>query len=237
MKFCHKILLYTDYNLNEILNNGIDPHKITVINNTINEIPHIKAAKSVTANQLNLVTQQTRASKHTLLFIGRLTRAKRPDLLIPIAKKLLGVFPDLRLIVIGDGEEKNTLEAKIHKNGLERNIFLLGAITDPKQLAPYMKSADFSILPGAVGLSIVHSFIYGLPFVTLKDAPHGPEIAYLKSGENGYFAEDITDLSNWLIRSFNNPEQIKIMKKNCELLIQKQVTLENMIKNFINALQ
>jgi len=46
------------------------------------------------------------------------------------------------------------------------------------------------LCPGGVGLGILDAFTAGIPIVTTNCPGHGPEIAYLRSGENGLMTED-----------------------------------------------
>ncbi len=235
LKRCHKILLYTKFNLEELLKRGINQDRIIILNNAINEIPHQRALNEVTKEKIREIERKTKKSQHTLLFIGRLTKNKRVDLVLQLSMHLKNIFSDLRVFIIGDGHEKQKLESMKQKMGLDDYVFFGGSINDPKKLAPYFKSADFSILPGAVGLSVVTSFAYGVPFLTLKNANHNPEFAYIKNGYNGYVANNLEDMIKWLINNFNNPTKIANMKQNCLDFIKSSVNFENMINQFIKA--
>ncbi|MBW2351033.1 MAG: glycosyltransferase, partial [Deltaproteobacteria bacterium] len=237
MQNCHRILIYNKYNRDELIQWGIDPDKIIILNNTINEIPHQQALDNVTAEAIAIVEQKTRESSHSLMLIGRLTPMKRIDLLLEMSKKLAAVYSDLRVFIIGDGSERSSLEADAQAMGLADNVFLLGAIHDPVSLAPYMKLTDFFVLPGAVGLSLVHSMVCGVPFVTLQNSPHGPEVAYLRNNYNGYAAANMDDMVNWLIDCFEHPEKIVTMKNNCLTMIKNEINMDGMVSHFVSVFQ
>ena len=42
-----------------------------------------------------------------------------------------------------------------------------------------------ALLPGAVGLGVLDSFAFDVPLVTVDLPYHGPEIDYVRDGENG----------------------------------------------------
>ncbi|MBW1938538.1 MAG: glycosyltransferase [Deltaproteobacteria bacterium] len=237
MKYSHKILIYNKYNLDELIQWGIDPGKIIILNNTINELPHQQALDNVTAEEIAIVERKTRKSSHSLMLIGRLTPMKRIDLFLEASKKLTAVYPDLRVFIIGDGSDRSRLEVDAQAMGLADNVFFLGAIHDPVSLAPYMKLTDFFVLPGAVGLSFVHSMVSGVPFVTLQDSPHGPEVAYLRNNYNGYAAANMDDMVNWLIDCFEHPEKIVTMKNNCLTMIKNEINMDGMVSHFVSAFQ
>lgn len=235
MKRVYKILLYTEYNLDELLQRGIDQDKVIILNNTINEIPHQHHLNLVTAEMIEIAEKQTRKSDHSLMFIGRLIPAKKADLLLEVVSKLMVFYADLRLLIIGDGEERSRLEKEVQTLGLANHVFFLGTINDPASLAPYMKLTDFNILPGAVGLSLVHSMICGIPFVTLRDSPHSPEIAYLKNNYNGYMATDVDDMVDWLHDCFEHTAKISAMKNNCRTMIKNEINMAGMVSRFAGA--
>ena len=60
------------------------------------------------------------------LSIGRLTEQKNFSFLIKMFSKHNKNFKINKLLIIGDGEEKNNLQELIKKNNMEKNIFLLG---------------------------------------------------------------------------------------------------------------
>jgi glycosyltransferase involved in cell wall biosynthesis len=130
-----------------------------------------------------------------LLFIGRLVPSKRLDLLLEYYRALKAEIPDLRLTIIGDGPEANRVRKAAASNA---DIRWCGALVDEEDIAGEMKKAHLVFIPGESGLSIVHAFAYGKPYVTcdLPECAHGPELAYLRDGENGLlvsgnFAENV----------------------------------------------
>ena len=60
-----------------------------------------------------------------ILSIGRLTKQKNFSFLIKMFSKHYKNFKTNKLLIIGDGEEKNKLLNIIKKNKMENNIFLL----------------------------------------------------------------------------------------------------------------
>jgi len=56
-------------------------------------------------------------------------------------------------------------------------------------VARFFSLAQVFLLPGAVGLAVVDSFVFGTPLVTTTAGHHGPEIAYLEPGVNGVIVE------------------------------------------------
>jgi glycosyltransferase involved in cell wall biosynthesis len=125
-------------------------------------------------------------------FIGRLLADKQVDYLIDVYELIKKIRSDTGLLIIGDGPEKNYLEKYVSKKGL-KDIHFLGGIADWEQSGQYLYVSDVMVMPGYVGLSVNHSFCFGLPVITQmsdKDGPfHSPEIEYIIDGETGFICQ------------------------------------------------
>ncbi len=96
---------------------------------------------------------------------GRLTKQKNFLFLCRCFKNILEKFPNEKLLIAGDGEERKRIEKFIKNNNLEKNIYLLGHIDD---IFPFFKNCKGFILsslwedPGFVLIesAIMRSFIF-----------------------------------------------------------------------------
>ena len=106
-----------------------------------------------------------RRSKAELVAIGRLAAQKGFDRLIE-ACELLKQDQDFHLRILGEGPERQRLEAQIRDAGLQNHIELLGHQKNPY---PYLKAADLLVCSSRYeGLSTVvtEALILGKPVVT-----------------------------------------------------------------------
>lgn len=78
-----------------------------------------------------------------VLTVGRLSKEKGQDLLIPVAAKLMKHF-NIRCYCIGEGSARSEYEALIKKYGVENHFFLLGKKINPY---PFMKECDLYVQP------------------------------------------------------------------------------------------
>ena len=83
-----------------------------------------------------------------LLGVGALIPLKQFDLFIEIAAALKKCFPELRMVLCGEGEEKEKLVGLIKQFQLENNIILTGAIKRNKVIN-YMSRAKILLHPSA----------------------------------------------------------------------------------------
>ena len=174
-----------------------------------------------------------------LAYIGRLIAAKGTD-------RLLDVFGALRakrtahLLVVGDGPERQAMEARIAREAIA-DVHFLGALPAWADSAPYLYAADLMLMPGYLGLAVNHAFAFGLPVVS-KAAPdptirfHSPEIAYVQPGENGLLApsDDPVTLLDAVERVLADRAQFS---QNAYAYARSHLTLEQMVDGLEAAIR
>ena len=76
--------------------------------------------------------------------IGRLTEQKGPAYLLRAIQKVQREFPEIRVLLIGDGELRGRLETQVKVLGIESNVIFAGYRKDALQL---LAGFDFFVLP------------------------------------------------------------------------------------------
>jgi glycosyltransferase involved in cell wall biosynthesis len=127
-----------------------------------------------------------------IVFVGRLSGDKRPDLLARIVRALQDdIKGQFVCAVLGDGPERPSLEYLVRSLKIESSIKLLGRVSD-SELHDYMAAADIFLLPSAVegisvaifeamamGLAPVAARVGGQSELVTSDCgtliPHGPD--------------------------------------------------------------
>lgn len=175
--------------------NGFKEHRVFVALNAIDQAPIQQARCTWLGRHADL--QALRAGHRlvpgqTILFVSRLHASNRLDLLLEATARLVSHLPDLRVVIIGEGEPEGTrLRALAARLALTKHILFPGAIYDEDRLAPWFLCSDVFCYPLNIGLSLLHAFGYGLPVVTSNAvAKQNPEIEALRHGENGLFYQD-----------------------------------------------
>lgn len=111
----------------------------------------------------------------TLLAVARLVRQKGLDVLIRAMRRIAEAIPDARLLIAGEGPEREALEALARDLQLERKVSLLGHRDDVQQL---MRHAWLLVHPArweGFGLVLLEAMKAGLPVVA-TDVSAIPEI-------------------------------------------------------------
>lgn len=114
------------------------------------------------------IEKNLKSDKFKLISVGRLTPIKGYDRLLKCIKKLKDDGLEFELWIVGDGNEKSTLEKYIIENNLGNIVKLLGFQDNPYK---YIKECNVFICSSlAEGFSTVvaEAIILGKPIVTTK---------------------------------------------------------------------
>ena len=111
------------------------------------------------------IYQEGKDRENVILYVGRLVDIeKKPIRMIKIWEKLYRKYPDWRLIIVGDGEEREKMERYTSRRGIER-VFFEGQQTEVDK---YYKKASFICLTSQFegwGMSLTEGMSFGcIPF-------------------------------------------------------------------------
>ncbi len=81
----------------------------------------------------------------TVLFVGRLTRQKGIGFLLRAAARVLQKQPDVRFVLVGDGEERAAMIELSASLGIARRVFFAGSVDDAARDRAY-RNADVFVL-------------------------------------------------------------------------------------------
>ena len=113
--------------------------------------------------------------------LGRLTEQKRYDLLV---RALPGV-PHARLVLVGDGPERASLERLAHELDVAERLTITGWVDEARS---HLQGFDIFALPSAwegMPLSIIEAMHAGLPVIATEVGSVGEVVT---DGETGYLA-------------------------------------------------
>lgn len=179
------IVFYSDYPIKKYVENGFERKRLFVAPNTV----------EVAMKVFNPIEK-----RNSILFIGTLYFEKGLVALLENYRQAYlidhRIYP---LIIIGDGKERLQIENWIEDNNLGDKIFLKGAIYNENILSEYFNEAVVCISPNQAGLSVLKSFGYGVPYITMQDAITGGERLNIKHNNNGVLYENESDLKDILL--------------------------------------
>ena len=119
----------------------------------------------------------TLPSGRHLLFIGRLEERKGFPVAVAAFAQLAGLYPDLRLLVVGDGSERDAVDDL--EPAARSRVEMLGRVDDDR-LASYLRGATLYLGPAlggeSFGIVLAEAMAAGLPIVA-SDIPGYRDVA------------------------------------------------------------
>ncbi len=223
-----------------------DNKKIFVAQNTLDTPTLLKIRDKLDKIGKKEVKKQLGFTKrYDLIYMGRLLKEKEPDRLIDVYKIISKKIDSIELHIVGNGPMMGELKAKTRKlKDEDRNLKIRfwGAITDDEVTAKMLYASDLMVMPGYLGLSIVHSFCFHCPVVSQKQGVngpfHSPEIEYVIDGKTGFLTpyDNNKLMAEIIIDYLLDEAKSKEMKQKTKKMIEKVCSLDNMIRGFSEAI-
>ena len=154
-----------------------------------------------------------------LVFVGRLTKVKHLDLALETLKVLSNGGNFYNLTMIGTGEEQEELRNLAKELAVDDSVWFYGPCYDEEQLGHLIYNADLCVSPGNVGLTAMHSMVFGTPVLTHNDfARQMPEFESIKEGETGGFfiRDNVNSLADRIVAWFSAEDYNRDrIRQNC----------------------
>jgi glycosyltransferase involved in cell wall biosynthesis len=238
-KMADGVLLYTQSVASQLIKDyGFRSERVFVAQNAIDQAPIHAARQRWSRCEQELADFQVAHGidpTKTLLFISRLEKTNRVDMLLHATAVLKNDFPSIKTLIVGEGSQRAQLQDLSRSLGIERHVIFTGAIYDEMQVAPWMMSATLFCYPVNVGLSLLHAFGYGLPAVTSDDRrAQNPEIEAFVPNENGleFRKGEITHLVEQCARILGNSELRSVLSASAIRTARQRYSLDQMVAGF-----
>jgi len=183
-----------------VISNGIE------LNNYTNEPP----------------VQNVGGSEKRILFVGRLHPIKGVQYLLQAMQIVHAEMPDVRLILVGDGEEREYLESLTDRLEIRGCVEFAGRVPHEK-IQGYLGQADVFVLPSlSEGFPnvILEAMAWGLPIVASRVGGI-PDI--MMNNTNGFLVEvkDTDDMANKIILLLQENALREKISDNNKLQVKK----------------
>jgi len=177
---------YTSLSVELVRRNGFALERITNVENAIDTRALTTDCSSVTHAELDAARRRLRLQGARVgIFMGSLYEQKRLPFLLESGARIAQRVPGFTLLVLGDGPQRPLIEEAMRTRPWLRHL----GMQKGRDKALALRLAEVMLNPGMVGLGILDAFAAGLPLVTTDCRIHSPEIAYLRSNENGIMTE------------------------------------------------
>lgn len=121
---------------------GIDPNKIRIVHNGIEQIPESSGEGGSNSKILALKNE----GYSMVLFLGRITVQKGPDYFLKAAKKVLELEPKTIFVLAGSGDMEGQMIRQAAETGIGDKVFFTGFVRGDERSCLF-RSADLFVMP------------------------------------------------------------------------------------------
>lgn len=214
MKLLTGAFIYNERSTRLMIERGVPVHKLRTIYNSLDYDAQLPIRKSLKASPL--YQSHFGNSNKNIVFIGRLTKVKRFDLLIDAVSQLKQRGEMVNVTFIGDGAELKNMKRSVNELGLSGQVWFYGACYDEKTNAELIYNADLCVSPGNIGLTAMHVLMFGCPALTNDDFDHQmPEFEAIQDGKTGTFfksgdSKSLADkISSWFMQHSTDRDTVR----------------------------
>ncbi|WP_228409832.1 glycosyltransferase family 4 protein [Chryseobacterium sp. T16E-39] len=236
--FADKILLYGDYAKQLMIKENIAGEKLDIIYNSLDFEEQDRIYRSL--SKTNIYKDHFKNNNKVVFYIGRLQKRKKIEQIIFALKELQKDEIFINLVIIGKGEKEEDLRNLVENNNLGSYVWFYGATYKEEEIAELINNADLCISPGNVGLTAMHSLVYGTPVITHSNFKNQmPEFEAIVPGVSGdFFVEDSLDdlkskIKDWIVVRKDE----ETISENCRKVIKDKYNPDyqiEIIKRIIN---
>jgi glycosyltransferase involved in cell wall biosynthesis len=177
-----------------------------------------------------------------ILSVGRLVERKGLKYLIRAMEQVIKAYPDARLLIGGDGPEKEHLMNESRRLNLEKSVEFLGFISN-EEIPKIYSSADIFVLPSIVtqsgdteglGVVLLEAMASGVPVI-------GSEIGgitdIIEDGKTGLFvkAGDPDDLAKKILFILSNKDIRENLSREAMNLIDQKFSWDIVTSQFVEV--
>jgi len=148
-----------------------------------------------------------------VLFIGRLAKEKSVDIIINSMKELIVKIPNCKLLVVGDGPERENLELQVKELDIEKSVIFTGE-KPWAEIGRYYQMGNVFVgasLTETQGLTVTEAMAAQIPVVAKYDKNLDDLIQDKINGRIFYKDEDLAEI---LYQVLMNKEECTSMVKN-----------------------
>ncbi|MBP6182585.1 glycosyltransferase family 4 protein [Flavobacterium sp.] len=232
------VLLYGNYSKDLMITNNISKEeKLKVIYNSLDYEKQLNIRNKLKPSDIYDLHFDN--NNPNIIFIGRLTYVKKLELLIEAIVFLNNCSFPINITFVGSGEVEQKLISLTKYFGLSKQVWFYGESFAEEELCNLIYNSDVCVSPGNVGLTAIHSMVYGTPVITNDDFKHQmPEFEAIEVGKTGLFYKNnnVESLASSIMSWINNVEDRQIIRENCYKVVDERYNPQfqlNLLKSLL----
>ena len=174
--------------------------------------------ENIEERQVQELRKQLKLSKKdfVILFVGRLAEEKNIEFLIDAEKELNNKHDNIKLLIVGDGPDKEKYEALAKEKGLENHIIFTGKAAWGEMPYYYHVSNVFATasLSETQGLTVIEAMASSLVPICIEDEAFNSMVT---DELNGLFFKDQESYRKQILRLYDNKEELSHFNKQARI--------------------
>lgn len=151
---------------------------------------------------LNLSKRDT-----VIIFVGRLAQEKNIEFLLNAEKKIINNHSNIKLLIVGDGPDKEKLEMFSRKLGIEENVIFTGKVAWD-DMPVYYQLANFFATASKTetqGLTVIEAMAAGITPVCIHDEAF---LTAITDNLNGFIFDNIDEYVEIILKLEKNKQEM-----------------------------
>lgn len=216
LRFATLVIAVSESIKEQLINNGLEESNISVIQNAV-EISNVNESLRKDRKEKKSILDLSQ-DDFVVAYIGRLSEEKGIQHLIKAYSIIEKRNAYIRLIIIGDGPDKNKLIELVTKKRLTDKVSFVGFQND---IESWLAAIDIFILPSlteGTPMALLEAMSFGLPVIA---SAVGGVPKVIKSMINGILVSPANpnQIADAIIKLYNNDElRLKIARKAAETI-------------------
>lgn len=186
----------------------IVPTGMDVDNFDVNKLKQSKIQELKNKYELN--------DSFVILYVGRLAEEKNIEFIINNQYSLLKKYPNLKLLIVGNGPDMEKYKKLCKKNKIESSTIFTGAV--PRDDMPYYYALGNVFVTASItetqGLTVIEAMASGIPVVAINDESFSNTVI---DGLNGYLFNKKNDYLKKISTLIENQEIYDKMKVQAKI--------------------
>lgn len=224
-----KLIAYTDIEKKQLMDMGVSAQKIAIIPTGID----VSRFKILPTGDRFREKFGIKSNEKIILFVGRLHRIKRVDLLIRAFSLLAKDFDSARLLIVGPDEEYGGALKRLCDNlNVTKKVIFTGFVTEEEKLAAYVAS-DVCVLPSindVFGMSLLEACTCGKPVIATDGVGLSSVIQEWKAGLK--VKGDEENLKSAMLDIISNVDKAEELGRNGKKMVNDLFSWDAIGKKF-----
>ncbi|KAA3602761.1 MAG: glycosyltransferase family 1 protein [Calditrichaeota bacterium] len=207
-----------------------NPSKLTVIHNGIilSDYENLKPTSDL-RKELGIPPETK-----LILNVGRLDEKKGLRFLVEAMPQILNQFPKTKLLLVGDGDFRTELEARIKRLKLEDSVLLLG-LKKVNEVQNIYQNSDIFVFPTlteALSNVLLESMVNGLPVIATNTGGN-PEV--IENGKSGILIplENSKAIADNVCDLLSNPQKMKILSQSASKRVRENFSFNKTVNEYL----